>query len=92
MLDRCSGRKWDEEISQELMLEGKEHMEAREAGGVRRQMIGLVDFAQEYLLGYQDIIARGGYSICICIRIARRWDWKISMDGWQASRFKFNGF
>ena len=46
MSDRCSGRRWDEEVSQELMLEGKEHMEAREAGGVRRQMIGLVVFIQ----------------------------------------------
>jgi hypothetical protein len=42
-------------------------------------MIDLVDSFQEYLLGYQDIVTRGGFGVCICI--ARRWDWKTSIDG-----------
>jgi hypothetical protein len=42
-------------------------------------MIDLVDSFQEYLLGYQDIVTRGGFRVCICI--ARRWDWKTSIDG-----------
>jgi hypothetical protein len=42
-------------------------------------MIDLVDSFQEYLLGYQDIVTRGGFRACMCI--ARRWDWKASIDG-----------